>query len=85
MNEFRCPSDDQAANGETSYVMLTGPNTIGGKPGSPGTSLGQVTGGTSKTILVLEVHGLKIPWTEPRDITLNELHAKLRGGRRLGT
>ena len=63
--------------------MITGKNTIGGVPGSPGTSLGDITDGLAKTILVVEVHGLKIPWTEPRDITLDELTARLRssGGR----
>ena len=38
----------------------------------------------SNTILVVEVHGLKIPWTEPRDITLDELLARLRSGGRIG-
>jgi hypothetical protein len=80
MNEFRCPSDGDVADGQTSYVMITGKNTIGGVPGSPGTGLGQITGGLPKTIIVLEVQGLKIPWAEPRDITLDELVAKLRSG-----
>jgi prepilin-type processing-associated H-X9-DG protein len=37
----------------------------------------------SKTIMVVEVQGLKIPWTEPRDITLDELVERLKssGGR----
>ena len=75
---FHCPSDSTAGEGETSYVMITGENTIGGTPGSGGVSPRQVTGEASKTILVLEVHGLKIPWTEPRDITLEELIERMR-------
>jgi hypothetical protein len=43
-----------------------------------------ISGGASKTILVLEVHGLKIPWTEPRDITLDELSKRLKSGGRIG-
>ena len=78
--EFRCPSDSSTEDGETSYVMITGQNTVGGMPGSPGTSPSEMIGGISQTILVIEVHGLKIPWTEPRDITLDELAVRLRSG-----
>lgn len=78
--EFLCPSDSQAGEGETSYVMITGKNTIGGTPGSSGVSPSEIRNGASSTILVLEVHGLKIPWTEPRDITLDELVRRLKAG-----
>ncbi len=64
--------------------MLTGKNTIGGVPGSPGTSLAQITHGMPNTILVVEVHGLKIPWTEPRDITLDELLRQILSGAQIG-
>ncbi len=83
-SQFRCPSDSNPGDGETSYVMITGKNTVGGAPGSPGTSPGEITDGMSKTILVVEVHGLKIPWAEPRDITLDELLSRLRSGARIG-
>jgi prepilin-type processing-associated H-X9-DG protein len=83
LQEFVCPSDTDAVPGETSYVMITGENTIGGKPGSPGIRPAEFSGNRGDTIMVLEVHGLKIPWTEPRDITLAELAQRLRanGGR----
>ena len=77
--EFVCPSDSSAGPGETSYVMITGENTVGGAPGSPGIGQFQFSD-SSKTILVLEVHGLKIPWTEPRDVTLDELDRRLKAG-----
>ncbi len=82
--EFLCPSDSEAGAGETSYVMITGENTIGGTPDSSGVSPRQITDGTSNTILIVEVHGLKIPWTEPRDITLDELLQRVRSGARIG-
>jgi hypothetical protein len=77
---FRCPSDTQAADNETSYVMITGKGTVGGEPGKPGTRLGDIIDGTSNTILVVEVPGLKIPWTEPRDITVEELLQRIGPG-----
>jgi hypothetical protein len=81
---FRCPSDGGIGEGETSYVMITGEDTIGGTPGAPGVPF-RISGGLSKTIIVVEVHGLKIPWTEPRDISLDELAQRLRtGGGRIG-
>jgi hypothetical protein len=80
---FRCPSDDSGGEGETSYVMITGKGTVGGMPGSPGTRLGEFTDGLAQTILVAEVHGLKIPWTEPRDITLDELLVQVGSGARI--
>jgi hypothetical protein len=80
---FRCPSDSSPGDGETSYVMLTGPNTVGGTPGSAGVSPQEIVNGPSRTIAIVEVHGLKIPWTEPRDITLDELTARLRSGGRI--
>jgi hypothetical protein len=81
--EFRCPSDSDDSDGETSYFMITGKNMVGGPPGSPGTRFSDITDGLSGTIAIVEVHGLKIPWTEPRDITLNELLARLHSGGRI--
>jgi hypothetical protein len=83
-SEFVCPSDSEIADGETSYVMITGPNTTGGTPGSKGVAPMQIRNGASNTLLIVEVHGLKIPWTEPKDITLNELTQRLRSGGRIG-
>jgi len=82
--EFLCPSDTGAGEGETSYVMITGENTIGGTPDSSGVTPRQITDGTSNTIMIVEVHGLKIPWTEPRDITVDELLQRVRSGGRIG-
>ena len=49
--EFVSPSDGQAGEGETSYVMITGENTIGGMPASSGVRSSEITSGSSKTIL----------------------------------
>jgi hypothetical protein len=82
--QYRCPSDSNVSEDDTSYVMITGEDTVGGTPGSSGIGLTDISGGASKTILILEVHGLKIPWTEPRDISLGELTQRLRSGGRIG-
>jgi len=80
--EFRCPSDTRASVDETSYVMITGKGTVGGDPGTRGTPIGAIGAHRSPrfTILVVEVPGLKIPWTEPRDITVEELVQRVGPG-----
>jgi prepilin-type processing-associated H-X9-DG protein len=80
--EFRCPSDSLAGENETSYVMLTGPGTVGGERGKGGTPLDDISihNGAATTISVVEVSGLKIPWTEPRDITVDELLQRVGTG-----
>jgi prepilin-type processing-associated H-X9-DG protein len=79
---FRCPSDAQLGDDETSYAMITGKGTVGGEPGDQGASLANVAAHqpASHTILVVEVPGLKIPWTEPRDITVAELLERVGAG-----
>jgi hypothetical protein len=81
--EFRCPSDSDSGDGETSYFMISGKNTVGGLLGSAGASPFEITDGLSKTMTLVEVHGLKVPWTEPRDLTVDQLIARLRSGARI--
>jgi prepilin-type processing-associated H-X9-DG protein len=79
--EFRCPSNPSAGSSETDYVMVVGPHTVGGDPGSKGVGMPDITDGMSNTLLIVEVHGLGIKWTEPRDITLKELIANMQSGK----
>jgi prepilin-type processing-associated H-X9-DG protein len=57
----------------TNYVMISGPDTIGGDDGR-GRGFGYVQDGMSNTIMIAEVSGENRPaWTEPVDITLDDL------------
>ncbi|MCI0360578.1 MAG: DUF1559 domain-containing protein [Planctomycetaceae bacterium] len=61
---FRDPQDE-GAPGQTSYLFVTGKGTMG----EAGTkvSMGEITDGTSYTIMFVEVKGSGINWAEPRD------------------
>jgi hypothetical protein len=70
---FRCPGDpnETASPMVTNYVRVVGKNTVGGLP-NEAVKIGDVTDGTSCTIMVVEVCGLDVKWTEPRDVTVEE-------------
>jgi len=80
--EFLCCADGtnhglKEVNGRqipvTNYVMITGPNTVGPVDGSVRT-WDDVTDDKSKTLILVEVWGENRPaWTEPVDITLEDL------------
>lgn len=82
---YRCPShrEERSVNGwaTTDYALITGPGTI--FPTSDTVlDIPRIVDGMSNTILAVECTGLRIPWTEPRDVdisrvpmTLNELGA----------
>jgi hypothetical protein len=77
---FRCPSSSQANNG-TDYLMIVGKNTVGGEPGGKGIPLSEIRDEEmSQTILAVEVPNTGIAWTEPRDITVDELIDRLDKG-----
>jgi prepilin-type processing-associated H-X9-DG protein len=75
---YRCPNSP-SGGGQTSYVMVTGEGTIGGKP-NEATSLMQVTDGTANTIAVVEVTGSSIQWMEPKELSLDQLSWRLNDG-----
>jgi hypothetical protein len=57
--------------GKTVYLVPTGKETIFGD--EKGTSMRQITDGTSRTILVVEVDPQHaVPWTKPEDIAIDE-------------
>jgi type II secretory pathway pseudopilin PulG len=70
LREYLCPSNPNRG-AETNYVMIVGPRTISDGPGN--CKLGDVTDGMSNTIAVVEVGGSNIAWSEPRDLTLQEV------------
>jgi prepilin-type processing-associated H-X9-DG protein len=71
LDAYRCPGDVGLAPSETSYVMIVGKGTLGGEAKET-VSFGDVTDGTSNTILAVEVAGLGIRWMEPLDMTVDE-------------
>jgi hypothetical protein len=62
---FRCPSDPAMSN-TTDYMVIVGKETVfdGGKAAR----MSDIRDGTSNTILVIEVKGAGVKWTEPKDI-----------------
>jgi hypothetical protein len=63
--DFRCPSDSDAKEGETSYVAVIGPETLW--PGAESKAIPDLNS-TSRTILLVEVADSGISWMEPRDL-----------------
>jgi len=71
---YRCCSAEIAEPGSpqvTHYVAVTGPGTAW--PGAQTTQLKDCHDGASKTILLVEIAGSDIAWSEPRDVTLEEV------------
>jgi hypothetical protein len=74
---FHCSGSDgvpPATVSDTSYVAVVGPDAAfaGGKPRKRGENDFPDNGST--TIMLIEVANSGIPWTEPRDLDLSELH-----------
>jgi Protein of unknown function (DUF1559) len=67
---YDCPSRDGGPT-LTSYVAIVGPRTA--FPGSKTRSLGEISDGTTETILIAEVANVDIPWTEPRDLDVGTM------------
>jgi uncharacterized protein (TIGR03067 family) len=61
---FRCPGSP-ADSHSTAYFALVGPDTI--FSGTKGTTLMDITDGTSPTVLLVEAKR-DVPWTKPEDI-----------------
>jgi prepilin-type processing-associated H-X9-DG protein len=66
---FRCPDDTGPAT-NTSYLVVVGARTI--FPGARSVKISEIEGGTTSTILLVEVVNSGINWTQPRDLSFVE-------------
>ena len=71
---YQCPTDVKERDTPqhwTSYVAVIGPHTCW--PSAEPVQIGQITDGTSQTLLVVEVHNSGIHWMEPRDLHVTQM------------
>ena len=68
--EFGCPWDTSKSPGVTNYAAIVGCQTIWPAPFSG--DLLRAGFGTSNIVQVIESCDLRVPWTEPRDVTFRE-------------
>lgn len=76
ISAYHCPSDGLSLSNGTNYVMITGEGTVGSLPNQC-TRMVDIRDGTSNTIAVVEIVDSGIEWSEPRDLTLEELSMQL--------
>lgn len=77
---YQCPT--RKILGETSYVAVTGPQTMW--PNDKSTKLSDVKDGTNKTIMLVEVHNSGIHWMEPRDLDFSQMPMAVNPPRGVG-
>jgi hypothetical protein len=81
---YRCWSRELAEPGSpqvTPYVAVTGPGTAW--PGAKATRFKDCRDGASHTIMLVETAGADIAWSEPRDVTLEEVLSEAGAIRRV--
>ncbi|MDP6446937.1 MAG: DUF1559 domain-containing protein, partial [Pirellulaceae bacterium] len=79
---YRCPSDPNQAPSanqpmQTSYMVVSGQGAMFDGPQAH--SLSQIKDGLSNTLAVVEATGQNVGWTQPRDITPQELKDLVAG------
>ena len=75
---YRCPGDTTGRYGETSYVMIVGPETI--SDGPTARKITDIKDGTFCTIMVVEVANSGIDWMEPRDLKAEDMTFAINDG-----
>ena len=75
---FRCPNDPAAnrTTQQTSYVMIAGKGGLGGLNGEARPL--DTVASPSTTILLIEVPGSGVHWMDPRDLSIDEVVARLK-------
>ncbi|MHC4179485.1 MAG: DUF1559 domain-containing protein [Planctomycetota bacterium] len=74
---YRCPAD-WGDPSETSFVMIVGPGTI--SDGPTARKIEDITDGTSRTIMVVEVANSGIHWMEPGDLKAEDITFAINDG-----
>ena len=75
---FACEADaDAALLYCTSYLVVTGDETM--FPGAEGRKLEEIRDGVANTVLVVESHNSGITWTEPRDLSFDQMTWSVNG------
>jgi hypothetical protein len=73
---YGCPSDPTCwRQGETNYVMITGPGTMFENGKAPKNR--EIRDGTENTIMVVEVAESGIQWMEPRDLEFDKMSFRI--------
>lgn len=73
---FTCPSGpNYERTPYTDYVAVVGPGTA--FPGAEGVSLEEITDGPENTILLVEIAGSDIHWSEPRDLEFDRMSFRI--------
>lgn len=62
----------------TNYVAVVGDETVW--PRHKASRLDQISDGADRTLMVVENHGARIPWTQPRDLDFNTMTMHLGAG-----
>jgi hypothetical protein len=68
---FVCPSDRSADPNHINYFAVVGPQTVW--PGNESCALDEIKDGTADTIMLVETANSDIQWSEPRDLTLEDV------------
>jgi hypothetical protein len=72
MPYYHCRSErPDAKETDTSYVVVVGPGTM--FPGERSVKLGDISDGTTCTLMVVEVANSGIHWMEPRDLQITKM------------
>ena len=79
MPDFRCPAAANDKGPYTNYVAVTGAGTV--FDGPKGCRESEITDGLAKTIMLVEIADSDIPWTAPRDLSLETLNLKINADR----
>jgi len=75
---YYCPQDWANEGSETSFAMIVGPGTVSDGPGT--TMHEDVQDGLHDTILLVEVSGSGVKWTEPVDLNAAEIDFSINDG-----